>query len=209
MIPWLSLSFLSRFCSFLGQAWRWQTRQSHLGATLSVRHNYTGRKLERESSEIVQYFLYWGETKSVECRSELMSIPETHSKTKRQANPARHDKPNEPAKAGPLSFVLFSVPIRNSFNSQQGPPLFSLSGGTLWQYQWYGLALSSSIPAGRGASFPYSWWLLPVIRAASQWERREGRPHSWYIFSRTKGPINIQYVIVHTFLLSAAYLLAT
>ncbi len=35
----------------------------------------------------------------------------------------RYDMPNEPTKEGTLSFVLFDL----SFNSQQGPPLYSLS----------------------------------------------------------------------------------
>ncbi len=39
----------------------------------------------------------------------------------------RHDKPNEPTKKGPLSFVLFESTL--NFNSEQGPPLSSISGG--------------------------------------------------------------------------------
>jgi hypothetical protein len=40
----------------------------------------------------------------------------------------RHDKPKEPTKEGPLSFVLFESHIHLSFNSRQGPPLSSFSG---------------------------------------------------------------------------------
>ncbi len=41
----------------------------------------------------------------------------------------RHDKPKEPTREGPLSFVLFVSPFTSvsSSNSQQGPPLSSLS----------------------------------------------------------------------------------
>jgi hypothetical protein len=38
----------------------------------------------------------------------------------------RHDKPNEPTKKGPLSFVL-SESHSPQFRSQQGPPLSSLA----------------------------------------------------------------------------------
>jgi hypothetical protein len=39
------------------------------------------------------------------------------------------DKPNEPSKDGPLSFILFEFPFTFSVTSQQGLPLFNLSGG--------------------------------------------------------------------------------
>jgi hypothetical protein len=39
-----------------------------------------------------------------------------------------HDKPNEPIRDGPLSFVLFESPFSSvSTLSQQGPPFSSLS----------------------------------------------------------------------------------
>jgi hypothetical protein len=40
----------------------------------------------------------------------------------------RHDKPNEPTKEGPLSFVLFESPSQLSVHRQQWPPLSGISG---------------------------------------------------------------------------------
>jgi hypothetical protein len=40
----------------------------------------------------------------------------------------RHDKPNEPTKKGPLSFVLSESPFTSVSTFTRGPPLSSLSG---------------------------------------------------------------------------------
>jgi hypothetical protein len=43
----------------------------------------------------------------------------------------RQNKPNEPTKEGPLSLVRDEYPFTSGFNSQEGPPLYTLSGFTL------------------------------------------------------------------------------
>jgi hypothetical protein len=107
--------------------------------------------------------------------------------------PPRHDKPNEPTKEGPLSFVLFEspFPIHHSFNSQQVPSLSSLSGAAFNPSIAVipGVSHVTWWSGGRGVDFVLLWDLIFIIASLLvrktrficdqghmwPWERGEGK----------------------------------